>query len=174
MGFNVAQAQCLIAPPWVFITLYMYGQAWLSDRHCLRAPFIAFNAVLALVGLAIIEFHTHNPTRYFGSFLVVACASGNIPPVLTYQANNIRGQWKRAFSSAMLVGFGGIGGIAGALVYRSQDQPRYLPGMYASIACNCCILLFVVGMTILFRLSNKKAEQGLVVLEGLQGFLYTY
>jgi hypothetical protein len=152
----------------------MYGQAWLSDRYRLHAPFIAFNAVLAIIGVSIMGFHTHNPTRYFGSFLVIAGASGNTPPILTYQANNIRGHWKRAFSSALLVGFGGIGGIAGALVFRSQDQPKYLPGMYASIACNCCILLCTAGMTAWFWSSNKKAKQGSVVLEGLQGFLYTY
>ncbi|KAL9107464.1 MAG: hypothetical protein Q9227_007661 [Pyrenula ochraceoflavens] len=55
------------------------------------------------------------------------------PAVMTYQANNIRGQWKRAFCSATLVGFGGIGGIAGSLVFRSQDAPGYVPGIIAAI-----------------------------------------
>ena len=49
------------------------------------------------------------------------------------QANNIRGQWKRAFCSATLTGMGGIGGVAGSLVFRSQDRPEYLPGMVATI-----------------------------------------
>lgn len=152
----------------------MYIQAWYSDRYHLRAPFIAFNALLAIIGLAIMGFHTNNPTRYFGTFLVIAGASGNTPPVLTYQANNIRGQWKRAFSSAIVVGAGGIGGIAGALVFRSQDQPKYLPGMYTAIACNICILLCTAGLSAWFWRRNKLAKQGLVVLEGLEGFLYTY
>jgi len=68
-----------------------------------------------------------------GVFLVVAGANSNIPTCLAYQANNIRGQWKRAFCSATLVGFGGIGGIAGSLIFRPQDAPRYRPGMYAAI-----------------------------------------
>jgi hypothetical protein len=42
---------------------------------------------------------------------------------MAYQANNIRGQWKRAFASATLVGFGGLGGIAGSTVFRQQDSP---------------------------------------------------
>lgn len=49
------------------------------------------------------------------------------------QANNIRGQWKRAFCSATLVGFGGIGGIAGSLVFRSQDAPDYRQVRLSSI-----------------------------------------
>jgi predicted MFS family arabinose efflux permease len=152
----------------------MYAEAWVSDRYRLRAPIIALNAVLALIGLSIMGFHTHNPTRYFGVFLVVAGASGNTPPVMTYQANNIRGQWKRAFCSALLIGFGGIGGIAGALVFRSQDQPKYLPGVYASIACNICILICTLGLTLWFWYCNRRARQQLIVLEGLEGFLYTY
>lgn len=64
---------------------------------------------------------------------MVAGANSNIPTCLAYQANNIRGQWKRAFCSATLVGFGGIGGIAGSLIFRPQDAPRYRPGMYAAI-----------------------------------------
>ncbi len=172
-GFTVAEAQCLTVPPWVFTGLLMYAQAWLGDKYHLRGPIIAFNAVIALVGLALMGFHQHYPVRYFGVFLVVAGASGNTPPVLTYQANNIRGHWKRAFCSATLVGAGGIGGIAGALVFRSQDQPRYLPGVYAAIACNVCILICTAGLSAWFWDLNKRAKKGLVILEGLEGFTYT-
>ncbi|KFG80604.1 hypothetical protein MANI_028773 [Metarhizium anisopliae] len=174
MGFSVAESQCLIVPPWVFTGLVMYAQAWLGDRYRLRGPIIAFNAVLALIGLMLMAFHHAYPVRYTGVFFVVAGASGNTPPVLTYQANNIRGHWKRAFCSATLVGFGGIGGIAGALVFRSQDQPRYLPGIYASIACNVCILLCTGGLSIWFRYANQQVKRGKVVLEGLEYFTYTY
>jgi len=152
----------------------MFGQAWLSDRYRIRAPFIAFNALLAIIGLAILGWHTHNPTRYFSTFLIIAGSNGNIPPVMTYQANNIRGHWKRAFASALFSAFGGIGGIAGPLVFRSQDQPKYLPGMYASIACNLCVLVCTAGMTVWSWIQNKKAKRGTVVLEEQEGFLYTY
>jgi hypothetical protein len=53
---------------------------------------------------------------------------------MAYQANNIRGQWTRAFASATLVGFGGIGGIAGSLIFRSQDAPDYIPGIWGAMA----------------------------------------
>lgn len=152
----------------------MSVQAWISDRYRLRAPIIALNAVLALIGLAFMGFHSNNSVRYFGVFLVIAGASGNTPPVLTYQANNIRGHWKRAFCSATLVGAGGVGGIAGALVFRSQDQPKYLPGIYAAIAANLCILLCTAGLTVWFWYCNRRARKGMVVIEGLQSFLYTY
>jgi len=118
MGFSVGQAQCLVAPPYAFAGIVMYLTAWFGDRYKLRGPIVIFNNVLCLIGLPIIGFHSNAAVRYFGVFLVTAGANSNVPGAMSYQANNIRGQWKRAFCSATLVGFGGIGGICGSLVFR--------------------------------------------------------
>lgn len=128
--------------------------------------------------------------RYFGVFLTTAGANANIPAVMAYQvrtvhsgksfwltvsdqANNIRGQWKRAFCSALLVGFGGIGGIAGSLVFRSQDAPEYRPGIIAAMACNGLIIVIVATLSIHFRICNRKVRDGQMIVEGLHGFMYT-
>jgi MFS transporter, ACS family, DAL5 transporter family protein len=92
---------------------------------------------------------------------------------MAYQANNIRGQWKRAFASATLVGFGGIGGIAGSTVFRSQDVPHYLPGIWACLVANAIIVIIVIVNTIVFRKQNERADRGEVVLEGDPNFRYT-
>jgi len=98
---------------------------------------------------------------------------------MSYQANNIRGQWKRAFCSATLVGFGGIGGIAGSLVFRSQDKPDYHPGLWACIAC-CLFSIIIVGLlSIKFWRDNTKADRGELAIESSDedrqgGFRYTY
>lgn len=42
--------------------------------------------------------------------------------------NNIVGQTKRAFTSALVIGAGGIGGIVASTVFRSVDAPGYRPG----------------------------------------------
>jgi hypothetical protein len=78
--------------------------------------------------------------RYFGSFLAIAGCQGtlrspraflrpcsypnspsaaNVPAVLAYQANNILSHSKRAVSSAVVIGFGGVGGIFASLVCTS-------------------------------------------------------
>lgn len=118
MGFSIAAAQCLVAPPYVFGALIMYGTGYFGDRLRVRGPVIAFNMLLCIIGLPIMGFASNSGVRYFGVFLVTAGANANVPATMSYQANNIRGQWKRAFTSASLVGFGGIGGIAGSLVFR--------------------------------------------------------
>ncbi|CAH0055902.1 unnamed protein product [Clonostachys solani] len=105
MGFSIAQAQCLVAPPYVFAGLVMYGTAWVGDKFHLRGPIIIFNMILCLIGLPILGWANSAPIRYLGVFFVTAGGNSNIPAAMAFQANNIRGQWKRAFCSATLVGF---------------------------------------------------------------------
>lgn len=133
MGFGIGASQCLVAPPYGFAGIIMFSTAWVGDKYRMRAPILIFNALLCIIGLPMMGFAKGNATRYAGVFLSVAGANANIPSCMAYQANNIRGQWVRAFSSATLVGFGGIGGIASSLVFREQDAPGYRPGMYTTI-----------------------------------------
>lgn len=91
----------------------------------MRTPFILFNCLIEIIGVAVLGFATQNAARYFGAFLIIGGANANIALVLTYQANNIVGQWRRAFCSATIVGAGGMGGIIGSLTFRSQDAPDY-------------------------------------------------
>lgn len=88
-------------------------------------------------------------------------------------ANNIRGHWKRAFCSATFVGLGGVGGIIGSLVFRSQDAPRYLPGIYACLISQGIIILIVLALTYKFWSDNKKQAAGELVIENEIGFRYT-
>lgn len=134
MGFSIGAAQCLVAPPFAFAGIVMFSSAWIADKYKIRGPLIVYHSTLALIGLPIMAYAPSNAAQYFGVFLVTAGANANIPSAMAYQANNIRGQWKRAFCSATLVGFGGIGGIAGSLVFRDVDKPYYLPGIWACMA----------------------------------------
>jgi MFS family permease len=134
MGFTVGAAQCLVAPPYAFAGIVMYAAGYLGDKYHVRGPIILFNMLLCLIGLPLMGFHKNAAVRYFGVFLTTAGANSNVPATMSYQANNIRGQWKRAFCSATLVGMGGVGGIAGGLVFREQ-------GMSFRQGTNCCGML---------------------------------
>lgn len=144
----------------------MFLSGWAGDKYHIRGPIIIANAVLTIVGLAIMGFTSSVGVRYFGVFLTCAGANSNIPQCMTFQANNIRGQWKRAFCSATLVGFGGVGGIAGSLVFRSQDAPEYHPGLYACIAASLVIILTTLLLDLKFYFDNKKQAAGTLTIEG--------
>ncbi|KAH9887416.1 major facilitator superfamily MFS-1 [Xylariomycetidae sp. FL2044] len=180
LGFDAGTSQCLVAPPYAFAGLYMYGMGWVGDRCRLRGPIMLANMTMCLIGLPILGWHPHAGVRYLGAFFLTAGANANVPHSLAYQANNIRGQWKRAFASATWVGFGGIGGIAGSLVFREEDAATgYKPGLYACIACSLMIIVIVCLCDLFFYIENRRADRGEKELEATEedyqpGFRYTY
>ncbi|KAH7237955.1 major facilitator superfamily domain-containing protein [Fusarium solani] len=173
LGFSVAVSQCLIAPPYIAAGIAMYTMAHLSDKYRIRSPFIVFNGCLLLVGLPLLGFATNVGARYFGAFVTTTACNANVPCILTWQANNIRGQWKRALCSATLVGTGGIGGIIGSTVFRSQDAPGYRPGIYAAMIASSLIILITLALDAKFFRANKRAAAGGKIIGGLEGFRYT-
>ncbi|KAI2464711.1 major facilitator superfamily MFS-1 [Annulohypoxylon bovei var. microspora] len=180
LGFSISASQCLVAPPYAFAGIWMYTMGWVGDRYRIRGPIVIVNMVVALIGLPILGWHHDNAVRYFGAFFVTAGVNANIPASLAYQANNIRGQWKRAFSSVTWVGFASMGGITGSLVFRSQDAATgYKPGLYACIACCLFAIVLVCILDLSFYFDNKKADRGEKRLEVIDGddkadFRYTY
>jgi phosphotransferase system glucose/maltose/N-acetylglucosamine-specific IIC component len=96
--------------------------------------------------------------------------------VITYQANNVRGVTKRGVAAAVQIGLGGVGGIIGSLIFRSQDKPYYVPGLVTSMCLAFSVILNVLFTTFIFKRENKKQEDGTLEksIEGLEGFRYTY
>ncbi|KAH7029739.1 major facilitator superfamily domain-containing protein [Microdochium trichocladiopsis] len=179
MGFSVAAAQCLTAPPYIAAAFLMYGSAHYSDKLRLRAPFLILNMLIALVGLPIMGFASSAAVRYFGVFLVTMGTLSTTPLVFAYQANNIRGHWKRAFCSSTTLAFGGIGGIIGGVVFRPQDAPYFRTGLIICMALLGLNLIIVVCLTAAYRTLNGKADRGDMMLENYDGesppdFRYTY
>lgn len=147
MGYSSRDAQLLAAPPSVFAAIFAFALAILVDRKRSFAPFIVFPACVTIVGLCMVcllvhysythsplivflqtAFHTNNSVRYAGVFLGGAGATANTPGILGYLLSNVAGQSKRAFTTAIAIGGGGIGGIVASTAFRAQDAPRYMPG----------------------------------------------
>ncbi|EWC47100.1 hypothetical protein DRE_03469 [Drechslerella stenobrocha 248] len=175
MKFSIAESQCLVAPPYAFAGIWMFATGWAGDRYKMRGPIIIVNCLFEIMGLILMGWAPSNASKYVGVFFACAGANCNVPASLTYQANNIRGQWKRAFCSATLVGLGGVGGIIGSLVFRPQDAPDYKPGLYAGLTAAALTILIVLGLSVYFTRENKKADRGEKSLEGTMGedFRYT-
>jgi succinate dehydrogenase hydrophobic anchor subunit len=89
-------------------------------------------------------------------------------------SNNIVSHTKRAVTTALVVSFGGIGGIFATTIFRQADFPRYLPGIYATISCQILLLVLLAITSIHFWLENRRilAEKP-APMEGKRLFLYT-
>lgn len=156
-----------------------FGFAWLGDKYQLRAPIIAVQSVICLVGLILVAYVESNPVRYFGVFLGTMGGQGNVPAILTYQANNIRMQSKRSTASALQIGFGAIGGIIASTVFRQKDAPKYVVGLWVSAGLQFYTLIVLCVTSWYFWRTNKKVDRQLAngepvePIEGQAGFRYT-
>jgi hypothetical protein len=143
LGFGLVQSQALNTPPYIFACLQMSFQGWLGGKIKSRGLIVIYNGLQSAVGLCVLAWVKSPWVQYFGIFLIAGGTHSNLPAIITWQTNNIRGKWKQSFCSASIIGAGGVGGIAGSLIFRSQDAPRYLPGFYAC-------LVFVIPIFIPF------------------------
>ncbi|KAI0776609.1 MFS general substrate transporter [Trametes elegans] len=160
LGFSAANAQLLTIPPNVVGGLSTVLMGTLSVRHRVRGPILLAGLLLALAGY-IILYATTSPGAGYAGTMIAAC--GIFPAVafmLGWTGGNIGGEVKRAIVLAMVIGFGNLGGIASAFIYRPQDSPRYHPGHAANIGCiSAAIILCSLAMLEFSRLNRRKAEQ---------------
>lgn len=124
MGYSAGRVFLLSAPPALASVPFSLIISYLADRTKMRAPYVAFMAIVCTVGYVLVAYPKQNGVRYvlcsiskiqlwpgiqfsnpftpslyryFGCFLGIAGANGCLPAVLAWQANNIRGQSTRAY-----------------------------------------------------------------------------
>ncbi|KAK0219197.1 major facilitator superfamily domain-containing protein, partial [Armillaria fumosa] len=158
MGWDLQMSLLLTAPPYIFAAVCVILFAWLSDRYHMRALFIAIQALMTIIGLALTAFAKPPGWRYTGIFVSGAGCAASSPGILAYASNNIISHSKRAVTTAITVSFGGIGGIVATTIYRQQDYPRYIPGIITTIALQILLLVLLGIMTVHFWYENKKVK----------------
>jgi hypothetical protein len=55
-----------------------------------------------------------------------------------------------------------------------KDAPTYRNGMWAVTGAQFYLLISTVFMVLHYWRQNKKADRGEIIIEGLEGFRYTY
>ncbi|KAE8268705.1 hypothetical protein A4X09_0g3644 [Tilletia walkeri] len=173
MGFRGKDIYYRMIPPYITVAPIALIGAYAADRTGRRSPTIIVNAALLAIGLALVAFTKSNDVRYFGVFLGVAGCNANVPAVISHSQVNIRQQSKRAYTSALIVAGGGLGGILSALVFREKDaKTGYRLGIWFTIGCQIFTIIGSIGLAFYHARRNRLARSGKVVLEGLEGFYY--
>ncbi|KAH6967852.1 major facilitator superfamily domain-containing protein [Ilyonectria sp. MPI-CAGE-AT-0026] len=173
MGYSSTQAQLLSAPPYILAAIMTFVSGWLGDRYKLRGPIIALHQALTAASMLITAYGKANAVRYFGAFLGVGFLQFCVPGVLTFQANNITSQSKRAVASATCLIGSGIGGIIAGTAFKSTESPLYTTGIWTTFAISM-VSITIIGLTDLHLWRcNKAARAGHRVNEGMDGWMYT-
>ncbi|KAI1769903.1 putative MFS transporter [Hypoxylon cercidicola] len=174
MGFDENQSILLSAPPYYYAVIPVLLSSVIGDRLRLRGPVIIFNCITLIVGFCMLGFSEQVTVRYVGTYLATGAYVSNWAALSTYQANNIAGQWKRAFTAAAVTAMNGAGGIAGSFIVRSQEAPHYMTAVWISIGSHILIIGIVGAFSVYFWLANSLAGNRKIIIEGVEGFKYTY
>jgi sugar phosphate permease len=174
MGFSSNKSILLSAPPYYYAVLPAILSSLVGDRYQLRGPIIVLNSVCLIVGFCMLGFSDQVAVRYIGTYLATGAYVANWAGMATYQANNIVGQWKRVFTAAMVTAFNGAGGIAGSFIVRQTESPRYMTAIWVSIGSHILIIGLLGVFSVHFYMANKRQSRGKRVLEGTEGFRFTY
>jgi len=174
MNYSTEMVFLLSAPPACAAVPWVMFCSWAADKYKMRSPFIMLQAALGIAGLMIVGYAKNNGARYFGIFVGIAGGNANIPAALAWQANNIRGQSLRMVASGLQVAFGAVGGIYASTTFMEEEVPHYTSGLWAVTGCQLLLFVGTAGMVFHYWRQNKKADRGEIILEGMEGFRYTY
>lgn len=174
MGFSSNKSILLSAPPYYYAVIPAILSSLVGDKLQLRGPIIVFNCLSLIVGFCMLGFSNQVTVRYIGTYLATGAYVANWAAMATYQANNVVGQWKRVFTAAMVTAFNGAGGIAGSFIVRQPESPRYMTAIWVSIGSHILIIGLIGVFSMYFYRANRSQSKGKRILEGTEGFRFTY
>ncbi|KAF2431642.1 MFS general substrate transporter [Tothia fuscella] len=161
LGYTSATAQLMTIPPYALATIFTVIWAHLSERFHRRAPFALGSTTIAIIGY-IILIANESPTKrpgvsYVGTFFAACGIYPSTALSLSWPANNVSGQTKRAVATAMQISIGNLGAVLGTQLYRPNTAPRYLLGH--GFALGYLFLNLVVNGTIWLVLSRENKRR---------------
>ncbi|OCK74042.1 MFS transporter [Lepidopterella palustris CBS 459.81] len=165
MGFTSAQSQLLTIPPYALATIFTVIWAIVSEKSGRRAPFIISSSSLAIIGYIILLANS-SPTKrpgvsYLGTFFAAAGIYPSVALALSWPANNVSGQTKRATANAMQISIGNLGAVLGTQLYRPNTAPRYILGHSFALGYLASNVVVVGTLWFILTRENSKKEKHL-------------
>lgn len=131
LGYDGNQANLLTIPMYACACIFTIALSWFSDRVKKRSVFIISLLCAQLMGYVLTMIGSSqliNGLSYAGVFISTACCYPAFVLTVTWVLSNIAPTYKRASSTALIVGMGNLSGAMAPNFYRAQDAPEYLLG----------------------------------------------
>jgi MFS family permease len=160
LGYTAAQAQLLTVPPYAVAFVFTLSVAVASEKLKIRAPFIMGSASFAVIGYIILLSAKKPGVSYVGTIFAAAGIYPATAIVLSWPANNVSGQTKRATANAMQISIGNLGAVLGTQLYRSRDGPRFYVGHGFALGYLCANVIVVGSLWAVLRAENARRDRG--------------
>jgi len=157
-GYSTSISQLLTVPPYVAAAITLFVFAHYSDKLKMRSPFILASLTMCLIGFSMNISTAPNGVKYFGTFFIVIGSYAAIPGIVSWLGNNLSGQYKRGVGMAIVIGIGTFGGAIAAIIYRSQDSPRFIIGHAVELMFVGIGLIFLPIVVFLYKRINGQRD----------------
>lgn len=161
LGYSAANAQLLTVPPYAVATILTVIVAIVSEKAKKRAIFIIGTSSLAIIGyIMLLCGGSAGPgLSYAGTILAAAGIYPSTAIVLSWPANNVAGQTKRATANALQISIGNLGAVLGTQLYRPSTSPRYYLGHSFAVGYLLANICVVGTLWIVLARENKKKSR---------------
>ncbi|KKY29149.1 putative mfs transporter [Phaeomoniella chlamydospora] len=160
LGYTAAKAQLLSVPPYAVAFVLTITVAILSERYVIRAPFILGSCALAIIGYILLLSDPRPGVSYLGTIFAAAGIYPATAIVLSWPANNVSGQTKRATANAMQISIGNLGAVLGTQLYRTETSPRFFLGHSFAMGYLCANIIVVTLLYWVLKRENQRRARG--------------
>lgn len=159
LGFNHIISLLLVAPPFIFVTIYSLAHGLTSDRLRMRFWFVFYPIPVSIVGFLVFMFTDGFAPRYFSAFLMMFCLVIN-GTLYSWIASSIpRPPAKRAVAYAFINSLGNSASIWTPFTYRDEDKPHFRLALGVNAGMMVIAGLLAVWLWLILRSENKRLER---------------
>lgn len=163
MGYTVIQAQYLSIPVYIFGGVCFLLVAFVSDRYCIRGPFLWLANLPGIVGYILIICPTSNGIKFLGTFLCAVAVYNGPGLNLTWLNVNVAPHYRRATAIGMQLSIGNSAGIVAGQIYRTE--PYLLGNTFSVGALGLSQLVIILKW---FYLRQQNAEKAKILAGSIE------
>lgn len=160
LGWTSSRAQVMTMPVWGAGIFFTFLVTWTASRTNYRAPFVLSSICCQLIGWSIQVAYVPAPgIRYMALFFMSIGTFPQMPLLMTWLSNNLRGRKYLAVGMAWQVGFGNCANFVSSNVFIAGEAPRYRTGFVNGLVWKCVGFTLVCFTTVLLFVKNKRRER---------------
>lgn len=162
LGYSGQQANLLTIPPYICACLMTIGMSWLSDRCQTRSPFVIGLLCAEFIGYSMAlagSVKSINGLAYAGVFISVTACYPAFIIIITWLISNTAPSFKRACSTAVLVGLGNMSGPMGSNFYKQDQAPKFVQGHCLELMIVFLGICCATTLRLSYQRINKKRDK---------------
>ncbi|KAJ4270559.1 hypothetical protein NW762_002247 [Fusarium torreyae] len=155
LGYESILANLMTVPPFVCGALGLYAFALSSDHYKERGYHIVGGLLIGIVGLILTVTISSNTGQYISLCVLLAGVYISAPLTMAWLSGNTPEPGKRALVLGVN-GFGNLGGVIGAQLYRQRYKPHYKLPFYVTLGFLAIALVGYVSYRFMLAAVNKR------------------